>query len=120
MTLRLWTIDVDAADPQKLGHWWADALGWKVFFDRANEFVITTEDERFPGLVFLKVPEAKAGKNRLHLDVVPDDQEAEVARLKSMGATEVDIGQSGNESWVVMSDPEGNEFCVLRAREGGM
>ena len=120
MTVRLFSIVVDSHDPATLGHWWADVLGWKVFYDRANEFVITTEDERFPGLVFLKVPEAKAGKNRLHLDLVPDDQEAEVLRLRSIGATEVDIGQSGSESWVVMADPEGNEFCVLRAREGGM
>src|SRR5438067_2395335 len=50
MTLRLWTIDVDAHDPRRLGQWWADALGWKVFYDADDEFVITTTDERFPGI----------------------------------------------------------------------
>jgi predicted enzyme related to lactoylglutathione lyase len=122
MTLRLWTIDVDAADPRTLGRWWADALGWKVFFedDDGDEVVITTSDERFPGIVFLRVPDAKAVKNRLHLDFVPEDRDAEVGRLVAMGATRAAIGQTGDESWVVLADPEGNEFCVLSAREGGM
>jgi hypothetical protein len=120
MTLRLWTVDVDAHDPRPLGQWWADALGWKVFFDSEDEFVITTPDERFPGLVFLKVPEGKAVKNRLHLDFVPDDRDAEVQRLVDLGATRADVGQKGDETWVVLADPEGNEFCVLSAREGGM
>jgi predicted enzyme related to lactoylglutathione lyase len=122
MSLRLWTIDVDAADPRALGRWWADALGWKVFFedDDGDEVVITTEDERFPGIVFLRVPDGKAVKNRLHLDFVPEDRDAEVDRLVAKGATRVVIGQTGEESWVVLADPEGNEFCVLSAREGGM
>jgi predicted enzyme related to lactoylglutathione lyase len=120
MTLRLWTVDVDAHDPRRLGQWWADALGWKVFYDSEDEFVITTPDERFPGLVFLKVPEGKAVKNRLHLDFVPDDRDAEVQRLVDLGATRADVGQKGDETWVVLADPEGNEFCVLSAREGGM
>jgi len=122
VTLRLWTVDVDAADPRTLGRWWADALGWKIFFqdDEGDEVVITTDDERFPGIVFLRVPEGKAAKNRLHLDFVPDDRAAEVARLIGKGASRVDIGQTGDESWVVLADPEGNEFCVLSARPGGM
>jgi hypothetical protein len=119
MTLRLWTIDIDAHDPKALGRWWADALGWKVFFESDDEFVITTDDERFPGLIFLKVPEGKTVKNRIHLDFAPDDQDAEVARLEGMGARRVDIGQ-GEQGWVVLADPEGNEFCVLGTREGGM
>ena len=61
----------------------------------------------------MRVPESKIGKNRLHLDLVPDDQEREVERLEALGATRPDIGQSGNETWVVLADPEGNEFCVL-------
>jgi hypothetical protein len=119
MSLRLWTVLIDAHDPRKLGTWWAEVLGWKVFHDTDDEFVITTEDMRFPGLVFLAVPEDKMVKNRIHLDFVPDDQAAEVARLESLGATRIDIGQ-GEQPWVVMADPEGNEFCVLTAREGGM
>jgi len=120
MALRLWTIDVDAHDPRALGHWWAEALGWKVFFEDDNEVVITTEDERFPGVIFLPVPEGKTVKNRLHLDFVPDDRDAEVERLLAIGATRADVGQKGDETWVVLADPEGNEFCVLSAREGGM
>jgi predicted enzyme related to lactoylglutathione lyase len=122
MTLRLWTIDVDAADPPKLARWWADALGWKIFYedDNAEEVVITAEDERFPGLIFLRVPEGKTVKNRLHLDFAPDDRDAEVNRLLGMGATRTDVGQKGDEGWVVLADPEGNEFCVLSARDGGM
>ncbi len=122
MSLRLWTIDVDADDPRTLGRWWADALGWKIFFedDDGDEVVVTTADERFPGIVFLRVADGKAVKNRVHLDFVPDDRDAEVQRLLDMGATRVDIGQTGEESWVVLADPEGNEFCVLSARAGGM
>jgi hypothetical protein len=120
--LRLWTIDVDAVDPAKLGRWWAEALGWKIFFedDDGEEVVVTTEDERFPGIVFLRVPDDKRVKNRLHLDFVPDDRDREVDRLLGMGATRADVGQTGEETWVVLADPEGNEFCVLSAREGGM
>jgi hypothetical protein len=120
MGLRLWTIDVDARDPGALARWWAEALDWKIFYEGDDEVVITTHDERFPGLIFLPVPEGKVVKNRLHLDLVPDDRDAEVARLVALGATPVDIGQTGDETWVVLTDPEGNEFCVLRAREGGM
>jgi hypothetical protein len=68
-----------------------------------------------PHLFFLKVPDTKTVKNRLHLDLVPDDQQAEVSQLLSLGASHADIGQ-GETSWVVMADPEGNEFCVLSAR----
>ena len=67
-----------------------------------------------PDLLFLRVPEAKAVKNRLHLDLRPEDQPAEVARLEGLGARRADVGQGAEVSWVVMADPDGNEFCVLR------
>jgi hypothetical protein len=67
-------------------------------------------------LIFLKVPEGKSVKNRLHLDLRPDDRDAEVERLIGLGARKVDIGQ-GDVTWVVMADPQGNEFCVLRELE---
>jgi len=82
------------------------------------------QDGVAPDLLFLRVPEAKAGKNRLHLDLRPGgmtgqgDQAAEIARLEGLGARRVDLGQ-GEVSWVVMADPEGNEFCVLRAPSAG-
>ena len=71
------------------------------------------EDGVSPDLLFVKVPDGKRGKNRLHLDLRPGDQAAEVARLEGLGARRVDIGQ-GEQTWVVLADPEGNEFCVLR------
>jgi hypothetical protein len=73
------------------------------------------EPDRLPGLDFVRLDEAKTAKSRLHLDFRPDDQAAEEARLDAPGAKRVDIGQ-GEQSWVVMADPEGNEFCVLGRR----
>ena len=70
--------------------------------------------DHFPGLLFALVPEDKSAKNRLHLDLRPDDRDGEVARLISLGAERVDVGQ-GEPSWIVLADPEGNEFCVLRS-----
>ena len=106
---------IDSADPVSLGRWWVDALGWVVVNDDATEFEIRPSADQLPGLIFVPVPEAKDRKNRLHLDFRPDDQDAEVERLLSLGATAVDIGQ-GDETWTVLADPEGNEFCVLGSR----
>jgi hypothetical protein len=106
---------VDASDPVALGRWWADALGWVVVNDSPEAFEIQPTPDRLPGLIFEPVREAKVGKNRLHLDFRPDDQQAEVARLLGLGARTADIGQ-GEQSWIVMADPEGNEFCVLSSR----
>jgi hypothetical protein len=72
-----------------------------------------------PGLVFVPVPEGKTVKNRLHIDLAPgpdDDQAAEVDRLVQLGATRADVGQDERATWVVLADPEGNEFCVLSPR----
>ena len=68
-----------------------------------------------PDILFLKVPEPKGEKVRLHIDLRPTDQASEVARAEAMGATRVDIGQGDDVSWVVLADPDGNEFCILRA-----
>jgi hypothetical protein len=106
---------VDARDPASLGRWWCDALGWVVVNDDAEEFEIRPDPDHVPGLLFVAVPEAKVDKNRLHLDFRPDDRDAEVARLLALGAARADVGQ-GEQSWVVLADPEGNEFCVLSSR----
>jgi len=106
---------VDSRDPSSLGRWWADALGWVVVNDDPEEFEIRPSPDRVPGLLFVSVPEPKSIKNRLHLDFRPDDRDAEVARLLSLGATRADIGQ-GEQTWVVLVDPEDNEFCVLGSR----
>ena len=106
---------VDARDPAALGRWWQDALGWVAVNEDPAEFEIRPAPDRLPGLLFAAVPERKTIKNRLHLDFRPDDRDAEVARLLALGATRADVGQ-GEESWIVMADPEGNEFCVLGSR----
>ena len=119
MDLRIQCLCIDTADPSRLAGFWESALGWRRTYD--EDYVIleppkgSPEDGVAPDLLFLRVPEEKAVKNRLHLDLRPKDQAAEVARLEALGARRVDVGQSADASWVVMADPDGNEFCVLRA-----
>ncbi len=108
-------IVVDSSDPARLARWWAEVLGYHVTFEDPGLVSIAGDDKTHPGIAFVPVPEAKAGKNRLHLDLEPDDQPAEIERLVDMGARHVDIGQH-DVSWVVLADPEGNEFCVLSGR----
>jgi len=116
MGLQWEQVVVDARDPAGLGRWWADALGWTVVNDAGDEFEIRPEPDRLPGLVFVPVDDPRSVKNRLHLDFRPDDQDAEVDRLVALGASPADVGQDGSETWVVLADPEGNEFCVLSTR----
>jgi hypothetical protein len=118
MDLRIQCLCVDSADPAKIASFWQSALGWRRTFAADDQVVLeppagSREDGVVPDLLFLKVPGSKAGKNRLHLDLRPADQAAEVARLEALGARRVDVGQ-GEVSWVVMADPDGNEFDVLR------
>ena len=118
MSLEWEQVIVDAADPGGLGRWWAAALEWIVVNDDPEEFEIRPAPEVLPGLLFVRVPEPKTLKNRLHLDFRPDDRDAAVARLLDLGATRADVGQ-GDQSWIVLADPEGNEFCVLSSRPRG-
>ena len=109
---------VDAADIRAQGAFWAAVLDWQVDVDDDDEVSICppgTFGEGTPGLTFVPVPEGKTVKNRLHIDLNPTDQAAEVERLLALGATHADVGQ-GEQTWVVLADPEGNEFCVLSAR----
>jgi hypothetical protein len=115
MTIRIQGVAIAALDPRALGRWWSEALGWLTTFEEGDDFIVVSpEDSDQSDLVFLKVPDAKMVKNRLHLDLMPDDQDAEVARFEALGATRVDIGQGPDVSWVVLADREGNEFCILR------
>ena len=109
-------VVVEAQDTAMLGHWWAEALGWVIVNNDPNEFEIRPTPEQVPGIMFLGSDTAKPSKNRLHLDFRPDDQDAEVTRLLDLGASRVDIGQGQDVPWVVLADPEGNEFCVLGPR----
>jgi hypothetical protein len=120
MDLRIQCLCVDSTEPRKIASFWEAALGWRRTFDEDDQVVLeppkgSPEDGVAPDILFLKVPEAKAVKNRLHLDLRPEDQAAEVARLEALGARRVDIGQGAEKTWVVMADPDGNEFDVLRA-----
>lgn len=119
MGLRWQCICIDSTDPAPLARWWAELLGWRITFEDDDEVVLeppkgSKEDGISPDILFLRVPEAKTVKDRLHIDLRPEDQAAEVARAEALGATRVDIGQ-GDPTWVVLADPDGNEFCILRA-----
>ncbi len=119
MSIRIQCVNVDCNDPSLVASFWEQALGWRRTVDQPHEIVLeppagSPEDGISPDLLFLRVPETKTVKNRLHIDVRPSDQAAEVQRLIGLGATRADVGQ-GDARWVVLADPEGNEFCVLRA-----
>jgi predicted enzyme related to lactoylglutathione lyase len=115
MSLDWEQVVVDAHRPAVLGRWWANALGWVTVADSEEEFEIRPAVDRLPGILFVPVGEPKVIKNRLHFDFRPDDQNEEVRRLLDLGATRANVAQ-GDVSWVVLADPEGNEFCVLSAR----
>lgn len=121
--LRIQCITVDCENPQKLAEFWSAALDWTI--TEADEIGVvielldgSPEVGRIPDILFLKNPDSKSVKNRLHFDLRPLNQAEEVARLESLGATRIEIGQADEPeaTWIVMADPEGNEFCVLRAR----
>lgn len=119
MGIRIQCLCIDSTNPAAIAAFWQSALGWRCPFEKENQVVLeppegSPEDGIVPDLVFMKVPEGKAVKNRLHLDLRPSDQPAEVARLEALGARRVSAGQ-GALSWVTMADPDGNEFDVLRA-----
>jgi len=112
MGLRFDEIVIDSADPAGLGQWWAQALGWPHTLDDEGDVTLTPPPGSGPPWIFLRVDDTRIIKNRIHFDFRPDDQRAEVERLVAIGARRVDIGQ-GEPTWVVLADPEGNEFCIL-------
>ncbi len=113
MATRFYQLVVDARDPSLLARWWAEVLGYDVLYETADEAIIGTDPTQYPGICFVRVNDAKAIKNRLHIDLDPDDHEEEVARVTGLGARRADGGQ-GEVPWTVLADPEGNEFCILR------
>ena len=113
---RLGSITCDGS--RAVGHFWSEALGWPLVWDQDEETAIRAPDGTGPFITWGPPVPTKSTKNRLHLDIAPPadgDQGAEVDRLISLGAVRIDIGQ-GDVSWVVMADPDGNEFCVLTPR----
>jgi predicted enzyme related to lactoylglutathione lyase len=125
MPIRLVHIVVDAADPARIARFWTAALGWEIAAADPDEVDVMPAGYRYPSpaavpLVFVPVQEPKTTKNRVHLDLATEsaaDQRAEVERLIALGATRADIGQ-GDVPWVVLADPDGNEFCVLGPDSG--
>lgn len=119
MGLSIDWLTVDAADPDRLAGFWEQALGYEQEYhsppeEKETEILLRPrEGKSGPRLLLLEVDDPKLGKNRLHLDLRGDDRDAEVERMLGLGATKIDIGQ-GEVSWVVLADPEGNEFCILR------
>jgi predicted enzyme related to lactoylglutathione lyase len=116
-------IVIDCADPQRVATFWSQVLNWPLVEDPKGYSWLSSTGEPWappPVLVFVPVPEAKTVKNRVHIDVNPTgvDQAEELERLLSLGAKRVDIGQ-GDVPWVVLADPEGNEFCLLARRIDG-
>ncbi|MER7250518.1 VOC family protein [Kribbella sp. NPDC000426] len=128
MTSKFTELAIDCADPDGLARFWCAVLGYEVQDDEEEGVVtigspLVAEGRSRPGpvpptLTFARVPEGKTIKNRLHMDLNPTDtdQEAEVRRLLDLGARPADVGQTGDESWVTLADPEGNEFCILASR----
>ena len=134
MASRLTEISLDCHDPHRLAEFWSAVLDWVVIHrepglveigpagrDDGELLDAVRTGPVAPTIFFAQVPEEKVAKNRVHYDVSPVDrsQEDEVERLLALGATRADIGQSGDESWTVLADPEGNEFCVLRSLAPG-
>jgi predicted enzyme related to lactoylglutathione lyase len=119
MPVRLHHIVIDAHDLPALAIFWAEALGWTVLSTRESEVVVGPSTDASVGLCFMPAGAIrKTVKNRVHLDLTTtaEDRDAEIERLLDLGARRVDIGQTGDESWDVLADPEGNEFCVVRPK----
>ncbi|MFB7914857.1 VOC family protein [Streptomyces sp. NPDC056061] len=107
------SIAVDAHDLPSLARFWCAVLDRQVLHEADDEIVIGADASTVPGVTFVPVAEGKTVKNRLHIDLAPDDRAAEVERVVGLGARWVDIGQGADVRRVVLADPEGNEFCVL-------
>jgi predicted enzyme related to lactoylglutathione lyase len=118
MPVTLHHVVVDTRDLAGLARFWSEALDWKILSEREGEIVIGPDVNAPVGMCFMPVSDPKTVKNRVHLDVTTEaaDRDAEIERLLALGARRVDIGQTGEESWTVLADPEGNEFCVVRPK----
>lgn len=119
MAARLGLV-LDCAEPQRLAEFWSAAIGYTILGGAGGYVLLVDGDGRQPKLLLQQVPEPKAAKNRMHFDIECPDVEGEVGRLERLGAVRVDgpLSEHGS-SWVVMHDPEGNEFCVCDGGQPG-
>ncbi len=116
MTSRLVALCFDASDPLRLGRFWAETLDWQIHDENPDEIRLLPADDSLFRITFLRVPEQKVRKNRIHLDLATvsiGDQTETVGNLIELGAYRTDVGQHPDERHVVLADPEGNEFCIL-------
>ena len=107
------SVVVDCEDPVRLAEFWRAALDYRIVFQSHDIIDIAPDQGRFPGIEFVRTDDHVRRKSPVHIDLNPDDQQSEVARLMSLGARRADVGQPADASWVVLEDPEGNAFCVL-------
>jgi len=105
-------VIIDCSDPEALGEFWAEALGYRRAGLFEQYFVLLPAVREFPPVILQRVPEPKTTKARIHIDLRVPDIETEAQRLEALGAHRIDIGQGDNPGWITMADPEGNEFCV--------
>jgi predicted enzyme related to lactoylglutathione lyase len=119
MTLRLGNITLDCDDALRVAAFWSAALDRPIDDEASEHFAsIGREDDRQPGWFFIKVPEGKSTKNRVHVDLHADDRESEVARLVGLGAARLADHDEWGAVWTTLADPEGNEFCVAASVPG--
>lgn len=115
MSSRLASIAIDAINPRAVADFWCAVLGWQVLDEDTGIISIGPPERSWPAIDVIAVPEGKTLKNRLHLDLRADGitTAEELDRLLTLGAQRRDVGQGPDVSWVVLGDPEGNEFCLL-------
>lgn len=117
--LRSFEICIDVVDPGPVARFWTELCGYRTDDDVTDRWVHLQPPEGLPVLNLQRVPEGKAGKNRLHFDLYYDDPEEWIARALSLGATEVREHHHDDDWYTVLLDPAGNEFCICRERLGG-
>lgn len=115
--LRIHTLTIDCDDAVRVARFWCSLLGYEVVPNHTDSIATASPTGSGPAMLFTWAGAPRSGENRLHLDLRPSDQAAAVERATELGARPADIGQSGDESWVVLEDPEGNVFCILQSDE---
>lgn len=115
MSSKLAVIAIDATRPRVVAEFWCAVLNWHIVEEDTDIISIAPQDQSWPSIDVIAVPEGKTVKNRLHFDLRADGVSTaeELERLLALGARRVDVGQGPDVSWVVLADPEGNEFCLL-------
>jgi predicted enzyme related to lactoylglutathione lyase len=117
VSVRFREVVIDCADPRSLARFWAAATGYEIDNESESWAAIVGEGDRDIHIGFQRVPEDKVVKNRVHVDLSAHDEEAEARRIEALGATRLWVSQDPDDPFVVLADPEGNEFCVVRRSE---